>query len=520
MARAWRSVVAAGALGIALSAAITALRGFPPPSIHDEFSYRLAGDTFAHGRLTNPPHPMWRHFETFHVLQQPTYASKYPPGQGLVLALGQRLARHQIAGVWLACGLFIAALNWMLLAWTRPRWAWWGSVAAALWICGKHAQGGYWATSYWGGALAALGGALLLGGVRRLPCGPVGIPSLAVGAGLGLLAVTRPFEGLLFSVVPAVAVVTGLVALLRRRQWTRAALAGAGMAIPLAAAATLMLLHNERVTGAALTPPYVAYERQYGSSPALIGGAAPPLRTYRVPEMERFYWSGNGRTTAARSPGQLASRIAASAVRIAGAGGIAGFYVPLFVGPLVLLLPWVLRTRTLAVPTAGVLFVVAGMVITAYPPLPHYAAPAAAAWCLVLVVAARYLAQLRRRRTRVGRGVLGIIGACIVASWLANGLEGLRLDRDDWSWRRQSIEDSLGVAGRHLVMVEYGQHHVPDFEWVFNRADIDTAPVVWARTLGPGADADLLRYFAGRTVWRIHVDDDRGPFALQPVRPP
>src|SRR5260370_14976993 len=62
------AIAAVGLTSLALSTSLGLLVRLPQPYAHDEFSYLLAGDTFAHGRLTNPTHPMWEHFQTFHVI--------------------------------------------------------------------------------------------------------------------------------------------------------------------------------------------------------------------------------------------------------------------------------------------------------------------------------------------------------------------------------------------------------------------------------------------------------------------
>lgn len=186
----WITVAAAFVIAVGY----TAQMRFPLPRIHDEFSYLLAAETFASGQVAMPPATSAGHFETIHVLQRPAYVSKYPPAQGIALAVGIRLAGSPRLGVWLSFAALGGALLWMLQAWAPPAW----SLVAAWWtilLLGST----HWSYSYWGGAVPALGGALVFGALGRLGRARPR-DAIALAFGVLMLANSRPLEGLLLCI--------------------------------------------------------------------------------------------------------------------------------------------------------------------------------------------------------------------------------------------------------------------------------------------------------------------------------
>ncbi|HZT43057.1 MAG TPA: hypothetical protein VFA07_12890 [Chthonomonadaceae bacterium] len=472
--------------------------GIPDPAVHDEFSYLLAADTFSHFRLTNPPHPMWVHLDTFQVLQRPTYASKYPPGQGMAMAVGEILTGLPIVGVWLSTALLCAALCWMLMAWMPARWALLGGLLAALNMTILE-----WSQNYWGGAVAALGGALVLGAARRLADRPRARHALVLGLGLGILANSRPYEGFVFGTASVLALLVWF--LLRRvpaRIWLRN-VAGP-LALVLALFGAWMAYYNWRVTGDPLLMPFSLYERQYTASPQFVWQAPKAEPVYYQPVIRQFFTSTARRLYASEhnfqgyltaAPGKFLAPL--------------GFFRPLaLVFVPLLTLPWMLR-RDRWMRAALILGLLTAFALTLTKAIFfHYAAPMTCLIFLFLAQGLRYLRLWRPWNRPVGALAMWGTIALFMASFANWCVAYGHLNRNGfWSQRRHIIDLLKDKGGQHLVVVRYRPDHNLSQEWVYNAADIDDSPIVWARDMGQVRNRELILYFDRRQIWLLDADD-------------
>ena len=447
---------------------------------------------------------MWRHFETFHVLQEPTYASKYPPAQGLFLALGQVTFAHPLAGVWLSGALMCSAICWMLFGWLPPRWAVFGGLVAVA----RFGVATTWTQSYWGGAVAALGGALVFGAVPRIVARAAPRDAILFAAGLAVLANSRPFEGLVLA-VPAVAYLG--TRLLRLSGPERRAALGRVVApalLVLVPCAGWMLAYDAAVTGSAFKLPYQAYQERYPFAPSFLWQEAVPAPPYRHDVIRQVSDDFLATYRAERTvPGYFAEAWR----KLYNSGR---FFVGSHLSLALLALPWLFRTKKLALPLATVAATILALLVETYH-MNHYFAPVTTAVVLVVTAGIRTIAAWRPRGLPVGAALALALFVC--AGLSAADQAWARRRGPPAVWRRAEVLTELtNEGGRHLVLVRYGPKHLLSYEWVFNRADIDASPVVWARDLGEAENRDLLAYYPDRRVSLVQVGFGDVPVAIEP----
>ena len=530
----------------------------PQPQIQEEFSYLVGADTFAHGRLANPTHPMAVFFDNIQLIQTPHYASARPPGQAVFLCLGEVLFGMPWLGVCLSVGLMCGAFYWMLRAWTRPAWALLTAVIFAI----RFGVFTYWTNSYWGGSVIALGSALVVGALPRLLSRQRIRDAWWFGAGCCLLASTRPFEGLAL-VLPAAIVL--LAWWIRSEDWRERRFRLVRTLLPISsmlfAFFAWLAYDNFASTGHAAVSAYQLWRQQQSVVPSFLWQ---PLRRtvpiYYSLQTRQFntvwemsYWN------------HLRQNVALGILRVAERPIQ---FLQIFLRPL-LLLPFLVPLLITRDPAAGRRMVTDGLFVAigllaillghSFPVtliwyawaawlltqarlkpglrlvmvmllcgafcsllttfhMPTYEAPFVAPAFVLVAVGMRSLATWRRRAGTGRATVVNLSLGCGLLFLVYTLLAVFHFHVDgespfNWSSYENRLE-ARAVAqrfleqqpGKQLAIVRYGPDHDVLYEWVWNLAQIDQQKVIWARELKPAWNVQLLRHYPDRRVWLIEPD--------------
>ena len=469
--------------------------GYPVPRVHDEFCYLLQADTFLHGRLTNPTPAFWPSFETFHVTFTPTYTSKYQPGQGLLLAMGKILFGHEIWGVWLACASAALATTWALSKEFSESWSLFGGSLAGLIMVIS-----YWSISYWGGALAAFGGALVLGSALSLLKGDFGSKSAAsLSIGVGVLGLTRPFEGGV-----EVAAVSfyflgwrrDLLKLLFLRR-NKDSLFLFALTGPALGATVFQLFYNRAVTGSFWILPY--FSDPHDHVPAFLFQTLEPFHAFQLPEFNWYY--REFQEGMYRSHKTWVGFLEKTRYTL----------FPIFVNlPEIILfagisaIAWWRKHAVLNWFLAICFMSLLSTLLLSTHGQPHYIAPFFPVIVLFWTRSVRALSNLLPpKNTRWAPWII----AATVGAMLIPRVESFFGLFPFKSPRNEITQVVMRTGGtKHLILVDYGDHYKTLYGWIYNAADIDSSSVIWARFREKEQNERLLEHYQNRKTWLLKFE--------------
>lgn len=520
------SVVCVGASAFLLRLAMLPLCPIPQPFVHDDFSYLLAADTFAHGRLANPTPAMWMHFESVHIMMKPTYMSMYFPAPGLVLAAGQVLTGHAWFGLLAITALMCAAVCWALQAWLPPTWALLGGFIVVL----RLGLFSFWINTYTGGgSVAALGGALVIGAFPRLMRGVSLRHGILLAIGIVLLATSRPYEGMLLC-LPVLFVLLRWIYKGKSRPPVHVLIRRAALPLLVVVAGMAWLgYYNDRVNGSPTILPYKIDRQTYAVVPYFFWQHQRPKPVYHNAVMERFY-CGTEMDSYRRIHslhGYIEQTFFVKPVKSL------LFFTGFILLPPLFMSRRVIRDRRIRFLLLALLLLMAGdMLETGFQT--QYLSPFIIAFYALGLQAMRHLRLWHPDDQPVGKTLVRLLVTfCVVLGGVRLYAQPLHIyfgkwPSEEWSnlWfgpgqfgaPRARVEAWLEhQPGKQLAIVRYAPDHNPVMEWVYNAADINSSRVIWARDMGPELNAQLIRYYGGRTVWLIQPDKNPPQIAPYPM---
>ncbi|MFE4107947.1 hypothetical protein [Almyronema epifaneia] len=508
------------ALVFGLSFLVTASMGslhWPVPLIHNEFAHLLTADTIASGRFANPTHPLFAFFESIHILQQPSYAAKLPPGAGLFLGLGQRLGGDPVWGIWLTTAIATSAVYWALWGYFKSPWALGGTGLIFLDIGILH----HWSQSYRGAMVAVLAGALMWGGLIRLIRRPKAVNAILLAIGLGLLANTRPLEGLFFALPTAVVLAGWLLQAPNRpmlkRRWQRG---GLPLLVALVLVSSLTMAYNKAVTGNPLKFPYSVYEQQYTVVPAFLWQDYRPVPDFPNQQLQKYSdWQAERFERMRQKPLWRILTLRTEDLLFDAAN--AWFWIFLLIIPLVYS-AWI-RQPWLQLAFISLLLLLSTRYLI-LPNRPDQLAPGTIAIALLMTACVQKLVQAAAQRSKQKSRWPSWQQVLLIAFLLYLLLKlpykyanpGFINGGVSETPRARLVEVLTALPGKDVVIVRFNPQTSYKEAWVYNPADIDSATIIFANDLGDEANRQLLDYYLERQFWLQTFDAQGQPLPIQP----